>query len=182
MRKLAFIGALMFVLLSCKCKKDVAQANNSSQATLESIKSNDSGSIVETPEMNNNVSQNVAKENTQEQNTMVEYNANTRGFSLKIVFNGNKLMFTNERDSIIFKEVQLDKSQLDELNRLLVSINVEGLEGLKDPTQKRFHDGAAIANLKIAKNGKEYSTVDFDHGYPPSEIEKFISKLLSYTK
>jgi len=182
MRKLAFIGALMFVLLSCKCKKDVAQANNSSQATLESIKSNDSGSIVETPDINNSVSQNVAKENTQEQTTMVEYNANTRGFSLKIVFNGNKLMFTNERGSENLKDVQLDKSQIDELNKLLSSVNADGLEGLKDPTQKRFHDGAAIANLKVSKNGKEYSTVDFDHGFPPAAIEKFVNKLVSYTK
>lgn len=182
MKNLVFIGALMFFLLSCKCKKDVAQANNSSETTVENLITNDSATAVETPEINNNASQSDSKENLQEQTTMVEYNANTRGFSLKIVFNGNKLMFTNERGSENLKTVKLDSAQLDELNKLLSSINLDGLASLKDPTQKRFYDGAAMANLKIVKNGKEYSTVDFDHGYPPSGIEKFISKLLSYTK
>lgn len=181
MRKLAFIGALMFILLSCKCKKDVVQANTSTQAAVENIKTTDSGSTIVAPEKDN-VSQSNLKENLQEQTTMVEYNANTRGYFLKLVFSNGKLMFTNERDSDNFKTVQLDKTQLDELNKLLSSINVDGLSGLKDPTQKRFYDGAAIANLKITKNGKEYNTVDFDHGFPPAAIEKFVSKLVSYTK
>ncbi len=182
MRKLAFISALAFVLLSCKCKKEVTEANTSSQTAIEAEKTNDNSSLVVSSEGNNDFSQSNLKENLQEQTTMVEYNANTRGYFLKLVFVNNKLKYTNERDSQNFKEVQLNKTQLDELSKLLASINVEGLEGLKDPTQKRFYDGAAMANLKITKNGKEHSTVDFDHGNPPAEIEKFISKLLSYTK
>lgn len=171
----------MFVLLSCKCKKDAVKANSSSQAAVENIKTSDSGSTIVEPEKDN-VPQSNLKANLQEQTTMVEYNANTRGYSLKIVFRGNKLMFTNERGSENLQTIQLDKTQLDELNKLLSSINVEGLADLKDPTQKRFYDGAAMANLKITKNGKEYNTVDFDHGFPPATIEKFISKLVSYTK
>lgn len=155
----------MFVLLSCKCKKEVAQTSDSSQTTLV-----------------DNVRADESKVNNQELTSVVEYNANTRGYFLKLVFTNNKLMFTNERDSENLKTVQLDKSQIDELNKLLTSINVEGLASLKDPTQKRFYDGAAIANLKITKNGKEYSTVDFDHGFPPVAIEKFVTKLVSYTK
>ncbi len=171
----------MFILLSCKCKKDVVQANTSTQVAVENVKTTNSGSTIVVPEKDN-VSQSNLKENLQEQTTMVEYNANTRGYFLKLVFSNNKLMFTNERDSNNLKTVQLDKSQLDELNKLLSAINVEGLSELKDPTQKRFYDGAAIANLKITKNGKEYSTVDFDHGNPPLAIENFVSKLVSYTK
>lgn len=165
MRKLAFIGALAFVLLSCKCKKEAVQTGDSSQTTLV-----------------DNVQTDESKVNNQEQTSVVEYNANTRGYFLKLVFSNNKLMFTNERDSDNLKTVQLDKSQLDELNSMLGSINVDGLATLKDPTQKRFYDGAAIANLKITKNGKEYRTVDFDHGFPPAAIEKFVSKLISYIK
>lgn len=171
----------MFVLLSCKCKKDAVQGNTSSQAAVESVKNSESGSAIVTQEKDN-VSTSDLKENLQEQTTMVEYNANTRGYFLKLVFSNNKLMFTNERDSDDLKTVQLDKSQLDELNKLLGSVNVYGLAALKDPTQQRFYDGAAIANLKITKNGKVYSTVNFDHGFPPAAIEKFVSKLVSYTK
>src|SRR6476660_2763855 len=140
MSKIVFIGALMIVLLSCKCKKDVVHENTSTQAAVETVKTSDSGSTIVSPE-NDNVSQSDLKENLQEQTTMVEYNANTRGYFVKIVFANNKLMFTNERDSENLKAVQLNKSQLDELNSLLSAIKEDGLSGLKDPTQKRFYDG-----------------------------------------
>ena len=67
-----------------------------------------------------------------------------------------------------------------ELSSLTNSVNLEQLATYKDPTQKRFYDGAAIANLKITSNGKEYQTVDFDHGNPPVEIEKLVNKITSF--
>jgi hypothetical protein len=53
---------------------------------------------------------------------------------------------------------------------------------LKDPTQKRFYDGAAIANLKIRYQEKNYETTDFDHGFPPAAIEKLVNKIVSLAK
>jgi hypothetical protein len=56
------------------------------------------------------------------------------------------------------------------------------LSTYKDPTQKRVYDGAAIAELIINYKEKEYQTKNFDHGYPPVEIEKFVNKLVSLVK
>jgi hypothetical protein len=56
------------------------------------------------------------------------------------------------------------------------------LASYKDPTQKRFYDGAAMADVKIKHKDKEYQTVTFDHGFPPVEIEKLVNKITSLSK
>jgi hypothetical protein len=58
------------------------------------------------------------------------------------------------------------------------TIALDSLATYKDPTQKRFYDGAAIANLKVTYKEKEYQTLDFDHGFPPVEIEKLVNKIV----
>ena len=62
------------------------------------------------------------------------------------------------------------------------TINLDGLSSLKTPTEKRFHDGAAIANLKVIYKDKTYETNAFDHGYPPAEIKKIVDKINSLAK
>ena len=57
-------------------------------------------------------------------------------------------------------------------------VKLDSLATFKDPTQKRFYDGAAIANLKVSYKEKEYQTLDFDHGVPPVEIEKIVNKIV----
>ena len=57
---------------------------------------------------------------------------------------------------------------MQELNK----IDLENLPNLKAPTEKRFYDGAAIANLNIIYKGKKYQTSNFDHGFPPMEIKR----------
>ena len=59
---------------------------------------------------------------------------------------------------------------------------LEDLNDYKAPTEKRFHDGAAIGKLKITYQGKTYESTEFDHGNPPVEIEKFVDKLQSFAK
>ena len=66
-----------------------------------------------------------------------------------------------------------------ELASYLKAVNLDQLATFKDPTQKRFYDGAAIAELKISVDGKEYQTTNFDHGYPPIEIDKLVNKITS---
>jgi hypothetical protein len=80
------------------------------------------------------------------------------------------------------QKVQLTKAQADELNALLDEVEAAKLPELKAPTEKRFYDGAAMANIHITKKGKTYSSETFDHGFPPATIEKLVKKLLSYTE
>jgi hypothetical protein len=62
------------------------------------------------------------------------------------------------------------------------TIELDSLPTLKAPTEKRFHDGAAIANLDVSYKDKKYKTTSFDHGYPPEAIKKLVTKINSFAK
>lgn len=105
----------------------------------------------------------------------IQYEANTRGFYQKLVLKNTTISSTKDRKSIENTIVQ-KVSQVD-WNVIMQEINkvdFENLPNLKAPTEKRFYDGAAIANLKIIYKGKTYQTSDFDHGFPPMEIKRVV--------
>lgn len=116
-------------------------------------------------------------------NTTIQYTANARGFYQKIVIINQKATISSDRDE---KKIPTEVTILDADWKQLVGyfkkINLEAIPKLKDPTQKRFYDGAAIANLKIFHQNKSYETTDFDHGYPPAEIEKMVTKIVKLAK
>lgn len=166
MKKAALITlSIVTLMISCKCKKVTSDIVTQEQATVSNV----------TP------SENKVTNNEQQAMIETEYEANTRGFYLKVKYSNGVVYFTNQRGSDLFNTVSLTKAQAKELDLLLDGVALENLPNLKDPSQKRFYDGAAIANLKITKSGKEFKTVDFDHGNPPAEIAKLIEKLVSYT-
>lgn len=117
------------------------------------------------------------------QAAQVEYTANTRGFYEKLMVNKGVLSKSEDRNSDAKAEViHLDKEDTQELIAAFQEINLDDLKEYKAPTEKRFYDGAAIAKLKITYQGKTYESQDFDHGNPPVEIEKFVDKLVSFSK
>ena len=79
-------------------------------------------------------------------------------------------------------KINISDTDWAELVKAFGKINLDEIPKLKDPTQKRFYDGAAIANLKIKSQDKEYETTDFDHGHPPAEIEKLVNKIVALAK
>ena len=108
----------------------------------------------------------------------IQYEANTRGFYQKLVLKNGTISATNDRDGkenpIVQKISDADWNALkDEINKL----DLENLTNLKAPTEKRFYDGAAIANLKIIYNGKIYQSSDFDHGFPPMQIKRVVEMI-----
>ena len=111
------------------------------------------------------------------------YEANSRGFYQKVTIENKEAFVLNDRNS---KEmgtaVKISDADWDELTTYFNKVKLEDLATLKDPTQKRFYDGAAVANLKVNANGTEYQTLDFDHGFPPVEIEKLVNKINSFAK
>ena len=105
----------------------------------------------------------------------IQYEANTRGFYNKLVLKNATISSTNDRDGkenpIVQNVSEVDWNALiQELNK----VDLENLPNLKAPTEKRFYDGAAIANLKITYKGKIYQTTDFDHGFPPMQIKRVV--------
>ncbi|HAH55272.1 MAG TPA: hypothetical protein DCM02_08330, partial [Flavobacterium sp.] len=114
---------------------------------------------------------------------VLEYTANTRGFYQKITIQ-NLMVFVSKDRSGNEKPLATKISEEDwkELAGYFETIELEGLPNLKAPTEKRFHDGAAIANLKIIFKDKEYKTTSFDHGYPPEAIKKIVDKINTFAK
>ena len=113
----------------------------------------------------------------------LQYTATTRGFFQKIIVVNHKATIFRDRNSEKNPE-QLTISDKDwkEIMGYFEKIDLEKVPTLKDPTQKRFYDGAAIANLKIRYQDKNYETTDFDHEFPPAEIEKLVNKIVSLGK
>jgi hypothetical protein len=116
-------------------------------------------------------------------NTTLQYTASTRGFFQKIIIINQKATVFRDRNSEKFpEEITISDKDWKEIIGYFEKIDLEKLPTLKDPTQKRFYDGAAIANLKIRYQDKNYETTDFDHEFPPAEIEKLANKIVSLAK
>lgn len=155
MKKINLLLVIVFAFASCNCQKQAVAANASD------------------------------KETSADQNQLPKmvYEASTRGFYRKIVMENQVLIVTYDRSKTPRVDtLGVSYTDQDELISTFQKVNLDKLTTYKDPTQKRFYDGAAIANLTITKNGKEYRTVDFDHGFPPIEIEKLVNKIVSFDK
>ncbi|PVX45940.1 hypothetical protein C8C85_1751 [Flavobacterium sp. 103] len=129
----------------------------------------------------------ILGKNCQSQNNMdfssakIEYTANSRGLYNSTIIENKKVSVTKTRD-----EKPVSNSLTDaELNALInefQKVNLEEIPSLKAPTEKRFHDGAAMANLKITYKGKTYESQTFDNGYPPEKIKNLVNTILSFSK
>lgn len=122
-----------------------------------------------------NSQKNAVGTNDKMKDIEIQYEANTRGFYQKLVLKNATISSTNDRDGkenpIVQKVSDADWNALiQELNK----VDLENLSTLKAPTEKRFYDGAAIANLKIIYSGKTYQSSDFDHGFPPMQIKRVV--------
>lgn len=112
---------------------------------------------------------------------VLQYSSHTRGFHLKIIVNNQTATISRGRtpETMSQKQVKISDTDWKELISLFEKTNLEVFPTLKDPTQKRHYDGAAIADLKVRYQDKNYETVDFDHGFPPAEIENLVNKIVA---
>ena len=116
-------------------------------------------------------------------NSVIQYTANSRGYHLKIIVVNQKATISQGRGTENpSEEVVISDSDWKELVTEFQKTNLNEIPNLKDPTQKRFYDGAAMANLKIRYQDKNYETVVFDHGFPPAAIENLVNKIVSLAK
>jgi hypothetical protein len=114
-------------------------------------------------------------------NAVIQYSSQTRGFHLKIIVNDQKATISRGRtpETMTQNQIKISDSDWKELIALFEKTNLEAFPDLKDPTQKRFYDGAAIAGLKVRYQDKNYETKNFDHGNPPVEIENLVNKIVA---
>jgi hypothetical protein len=114
---------------------------------------------------------------------VLEYTANTRGFYQKITIQNQMVSISKDRsgnDQPV--STKISDKDWEELVDYFDSVELDSLATLKAPTEKRFYDGAAIANLKVTHKDKTYQTEAFDHGYPPVIIKKLVDKINSFAK
>ena len=154
-KKLYALFAVVFAFASCNCQKPAVEENTSTKEATMNL----------------------------EKLPKFEYVANTRGFYQKITIENKIVTVSSDREGgDKGQAVPLSDADVNELNVAIQNIKWGDLGGFKDPTQKRFYDGAAIATLRVTINGDEYQSVDFDHGFPPVEIEKLVNKIVSFGK
>ena len=117
------------------------------------------------------------------QSAVIEYTANTRGFYQKITVKDQMVTVSKDRDGNDKPvPVKISDADWNELVNCFKKVELDSLAKLKAPTEKRFYDGAAIADLKITYKDKTYQSTSFDHGFPPKEIKKFVNKITSFAK
>lgn len=115
------------------------------------------------------------------QQSTITYQALSRGFYLNVEIKGSKLTIIRERETL-GKNYTLSYPDIKEVSTLYQKIKLDELADYKAPTEKRFNDGAAIANLNINYQGKTHNSQGFDHENPPIEIAEFVNKIVSFTK
>lgn len=111
-------------------------------------------------------------------NTKIEYTSTSRGYYQNIVVKNKEMVLQKDRNNSDKKTITISDSDWKEMVAAFQLIELEKLSTYKDPTQKRFSDCAAIANVKITFKEKDYQSVEFDHGIPPVEMEKLINKIV----
>ncbi|PKB16793.1 hypothetical protein [Flavobacterium sp. 5] len=111
----------------------------------------------------------------------IEYTVNSRGLYNNIVVENKTVSVTKIRDGKPVSSSLTDE-QWNALITEFQKVDLEEIPSLKAPTQKRFHDGAAMANLKIIYKGKNYESQTFDNGFPPEKIKNIVNTLLSFSK
>jgi hypothetical protein len=123
----------------------------------------------------------AGQKKTDQNETKIEYKAYSRGF-YQVIAIENQMGFVTKRRGDKPIAFRLSIADRKSLNIAIQELDLESLSQLKAPTDKRLFDGAAIASLKIMKQGKTFETQSFDHGYPPAEIQKIVNKTLSFVK
>jgi hypothetical protein len=111
----------------------------------------------------------------------ITYTAQSRGVYLSVWVENQKVWAIKGRNEKPY-EVVLTAQEMKELESLFSELKLEKIPSLKAPTAKRLYDGAAIANLAIIASGTPYTSKGFDHGFPPKDIEKIVTLLVSYSE
>ena len=109
---------------------------------------------------------------------MIEYEYYSRGGYRKIIVS-NQLLVVYDKQGAEKPSAEKPLSNLvwQTLVKQVTALNLDAIATYKDPTQKRFYDGAPIAVFTIKNQGKEYKTNAFDHGDPPIEIKELVNKI-----
>jgi hypothetical protein len=150
--KLTSLILTLFIVQSCKCQKTMANTHIYFQHEKQTTET-----------------------------YAFKYSAISRGVYKQIEINKKNITVINTRGNTpIIKSCS--KTNWESIIKAIKTIDIKNISNLKAPSEKRFYDGAAIANLTIIYNGKTYKTESFDHGNPPKEIAELVKEILSISE
>ncbi len=112
----------------------------------------------------------------------IEYTIASRGGSFKSITITKEDITTSKKRGKKSKSNTYKNTNWDNIIAALKHIDTTGISNLKAPTNKRLHDGAPIANLKLRYQDKTYNVPSFDHGTPHPEIANLVKEILSITQ
>jgi len=159
MKVMTFLATILITIVSCNCQKNTTQSNS--------------------------VATNSAKtEATMQADVpVIKYEANSRGLAFAVKVENQILYVSRVRGFKDYEEkIKISDVDWNEIVTLIKAVDLAKVKGFKWPTEKRFYDGAAHANITFISGGVEYSASGFDHGFPPVEIEKLVNKILKLTE
>ena len=114
---------------------------------------------------------------------VIKYEANARNLFLNIKVENQVLFVSRSRDAKDYQEkTTISEADWKEIVMLTKAVDLAKVKDLKWPTEKRFYDGAAHANVTFVSNEVAYAANGFDHEFPPVEIEKLVNKSLKLTE
>src|SRR5690606_2236202 len=113
-------------------------------------------------------------------NPVVEYEAASRGFFLKVRVTQDSISVANNRNSM--SSVASTTSQWNKITNALSDVEIEKIGTLAPPTERRAVDAAAHAFLTIKTGDTVHTSPTFDHGNPPVEIESLVKAILTLSK
>ena len=117
--------------------------------------------------------------NTAQSSLSFEYVASTRGLYKKVVVTRDSIVAIRDHSMKNVVSKSIDKSDWNQLATSAEKLNLNELNSVKAPSTKHQFDGALAANLKLIKDGKEYTSTTFDHGNPPTEIAAIVRKIIA---
>ena len=159
MKAITFLATLLITIVSCNCQKNTTQSN---------VVATNSDKIEATMQVDVPV---------------IKYEANSRGLAFAVKVENQILYVSRVRDFKDYEEkIKISDSDWKEIVTLTKAVDLSKVKDLKWPTEKRYYDGAAHANITFISGGVEYPANGFDHGYPPFEIEKLVNKILKLTE
>ena len=173
MKTIVLVFLSLFLTKTCQSKKDLPQPEATTQNAPVA-------EVMQPKEIQKEEVKPEIPEEKVQVGTKIEYEALSRGFYNKFIFQNSAITIITQRDSK-GESVKLSKKDISDIMLLVKGIKLETMSTLKAPTDARTYDGAAHGNITITTNGKVYVGPGFDAGTPPKELVKIVDKILSFT-
>jgi heat shock protein HslJ len=123
----------------------------------------------------------ISEKNQIHDNVTLEYKAISRGTYNHIIITAETILVQEGSDSMAISK-KCSKTEWSKLKNTLTPIELKNISKLKAPTEARFYDGAATAQLIIKQNSTTFESSSFDHGSPPKEIKALVNEILSLSE